>query len=366
MVIQESSINRIMNFINAFDIACITAFRGKFQYATKHTFDDRPKELQDEDESNGITEPIDKTPYQYTMQEKKKRNSRLKATLLKMGYGVTSIKGNYIENYHTEDEFETGEDSFFVVNLNNDANFYQNIFELSEYYNQDCFLYKPKNDENAYNIGTNMSEYPGYNQKDNVGKFHINIDNEFLSRIGNKSFAFTNNEYPTQDKRNYNFQTRKQQRMRKENRDAYPLNLTLYEDYERGGRMTINSIYENYIKNLNNMANTDSKFTISEGRMRQITSAAIREALEDYAEGANQDILQMVHSMRSNILDLSEDGYGVLYVDYDPRTNELFAGYASNAGISKNFTIQYDGDYTLDQNLEALVDEIYNTPASER
>lgn len=113
------------------------------------------------------------------------------------------------------------------------------------------------------------------------------------------------------------------------------------------------------------MANTNSKFTISEGRMRQITSAAIREAIEDYAESANQDILKMVRSMRSNVLDLSEDGYGVLYVDYDPRTNELFAGYASNAGISKNFTIQYNSDCTLDQNLEALVDEIYNTPASE-
>lgn len=113
------------------------------------------------------------------------------------------------------------------------------------------------------------------------------------------------------------------------------------------------------------MANTNSKFTISEERMRQITSAAIREAIEDYAEGTNQDILKMVHSMRSNILDLSEDGYGILYIDYDPRTNELFAGYASNAGISKNFVIQYDSDYTLDQNLEALVDEIYNTPATE-
>ena len=108
------------------------------------------------------------------------------------------------------------------------------------------------------------------------------------------------------------------------------------------------------------MANTNSKFTISEERMRQITSVAIKEALEDYAEGTNQDILKMVHSMRSNILDFSEDGYGILYVDYDPRTNELFAGHASNAGIKKNFTIQYDSEYTLDQNLEALVDEIYN------
>ena len=109
----------------------------------------------------------------------------------------------------------------------------------------------------------------------------------------------------------------------------------------------------------------NSKFIISEERMRQIIRTAIKETLEDYTEGANQDILKMVHSMRSNIIDLSEDGYGVLYVDYDPQTNELFAGSASNAGISKNFIIQYDRDYTLDQNLEALVDEIYNAPVTE-
>ena len=113
------------------------------------------------------------------------------------------------------------------------------------------------------------------------------------------------------------------------------------------------------------MVNKDSKFTISEERMRQITRAAIREALEDYSEDINQDILKMVHSMRSNVLDLSEDGYGILNIDYDPRTNELFAGYASNAGISKNFAIQYDIEHTLDQNLEALVDKIYNTPVTE-
>lgn len=40
--------------------------------------------------------------------------------------------------------------------------------------------------------------------------------------------------------------------------------------------------------------------------------------------GDNEDILNLVRSMRSNVIDLSEDGYGVLYVDYYPETNELF------------------------------------------
>ena len=78
---------------------------------------------------------------------------------------------------------------------------------------------------------------------------------------------------------------------------------------------------------------------------------------------SKNDILKMVRSMRSNILDLTEDGYGILYVDYDPQTNELFAGYATNIGIPKNYSIQYDEDFSLDQNLEALVEEIYSHPA---
>ena len=102
-----------------------------------------------------------------------------------------------------------------------------------------------------------------------------------------------------------------------------------------------------------------SNFKLSENRMRQVTKRAITEAFTEY--GGRDNILKQVRSMRSNILDLSEDGYGILYVDYDPKSNELYAGYATNAGIPKDFTIQYDENFSLDENLEALVEEIYST-----
>ena len=232
-VVNESSLNRVLAWMKKYDIACITAYRDVYANATSKTLDDRPQNLQGTN-----------TPYKYTRKEKEGRNRQLKASLLSLGYGVTNIRGNYIEGFGTVNAKELGENSFFVVNLKNDNNFKRNIFTLSEYYNQDCFLYKPKGSDVAYNIGTNNGEYPGYGNEDNVGQLHINADNEFLSRIGNASFAFTSQDNPKQDNRQYNFQTRKRDRMRES------LNLTVYEDYSRGSRMSIKAIFESTKKNI--------------------------------------------------------------------------------------------------------------------
>ena len=44
-------------------------------------------------------------------------------------------------------------------------------------------------------------------------------------------------------------------------------------------------------------------------------------------------IKELVSEMRSNILDMTEYDKGILYVDYDEKTNELFAGNATNCGV---------------------------------
>ena len=69
-------------------------------------------------------------------------------------------------------------------------------------------------------------------------------------------------------------------------------------------------------------------------------------------------VKELVSEMRSNILDMTEYDKGILYVDYDEKTNELFAGYATNCGVSKNYSIEYDKDRSLDFNLEGLFDKI--------
>ena len=67
----------------------------------------------------------------------------------------------------------------------------------------------------------------------------------------------------------------------------------------------------------------------------------------------NQEIYEMVTNMRSNMLVFNENVY---YVSYDMDTNELYAGSATNAGIAKEYAVQYDSDMNLDYNLEGLVD----------
>lgn len=249
-VLNESSLNMVLLWMKGHDIACVTAFRKEFKNSTKNTLDDRPQEIKDKDKEMGITKPEDKTIYKYTSAEKRDINKKLKAYLLSLGYGVTNIHGNYIENYGTINGIELGESSFFVVNLNNSSDFKERIFEISEYYNQDCFLYKPKGSEEAYNIGTNNAEYPGYGKEDNLGKLHIDIDNEFLSRVGNTSFSFSKDENPKHDFRDNDFYTRKKNRILKE-----ALELDTYNQYSRGSRMSIKSIYWDINNNITKMKN---------------------------------------------------------------------------------------------------------------
>ena len=67
----------------------------------------------------------------------------------------------------------------------------------------------------------------------------------------------------------------------------------------------------------------------------------------------NQEIYKMVTNMRSNILVFNDIVY---YVSYDIDTNELFAGSATNTGISKEYAVQYDTDMSLDYNLDGLIE----------
>ena len=47
-----------------------------------------------------------------------------------------------------------------------------------------------------------------------------------------------------------------------------------------------------------------------------------------------------------------------LCIFYDQSTNELCAGGCFNAGISKDYAIDYDHDFSIDENLQALYDYI--------
>lgn len=101
------------------------------------------------------------------------------------------------------------------------------------------------------------------------------------------------------------------------------------------------------------------KFNIEESKARQIVESVVRQVVTEAWHGQQQTpetILQQVHSMRSNMLEMPNGD--ALYVDYNPDTNELYAGYGTNAGVAPRYTIEYDVDFDLDQNLQALYDKI--------
>ena len=92
----------------------------------------------------------------FTHEENLQKNKLMVAELLLSGYGVVKIKGDCPEGVTDE----TSEDSYLVVNRNNDENFLTNLSRISEYYNQDLVYYKEKDKTKGDLIGTNNCGWP--------------------------------------------------------------------------------------------------------------------------------------------------------------------------------------------------------------
>lgn len=195
--LNESTMNRVADYIKNYECATITAWRNTLQDTTDSTF--KPNHISHNKEKiNGkvvgrgikiIGEPMQQGE-DFSTEEKKYYNRELKAALLSLGYGVTQIRGSYKECGQTESQ----EESLLVVNLKDDPKFKEKIFKLSEYYNQDSFMYSPKGSDEGILIGTNNAPFPGYKNEIPNGKFKRDVQSMFMSRIGNKGFSFTNGE----------------------------------------------------------------------------------------------------------------------------------------------------------------------------
>lgn len=149
-IINESSVSRFYEHVLEHDSAIITSFRAE----------------------------------EKTRQQNLSTNKDLKAYLLNKRYGVTPVKGSYIEGYNTELAREVLEDSYFVVNLRDAPNFVSDIIKLGKDYNQDSVIIINKGGQNAYLYGTNKTGFPGYNQIDLQGRFRPKREDEFMSRVG--------------------------------------------------------------------------------------------------------------------------------------------------------------------------------------
>ena len=230
-VICESSINRVTHWIENHEIALITAFHGK------------KENVEDE---NAVKDDGKSVEYRYTHKENHERNRELGAALLGLGYGITKVGGVDIENFGMDNSSLSNEESILVVNKDDKDGFFDNIFKLSELYNQDCFCYKAKGDDTGYNIGTNASAYPGYGNRVRNDKFTVGVKNMFMTRLGNKGFAFTDAENP--DRFSTTHKTKIAEHIAKRTENAIDEMFDCFSNYGVGGKQSIWNIADPIMK----------------------------------------------------------------------------------------------------------------------
>lgn len=164
----ESGLSRIHKAIKKHDYGIITAYR----YAPEC----------------GTGEP-------YTYDQNQKRNSHLLAKLRARGYGVTAIKGSYIENYGSTNAREVGENSFFVVDIQDSGSLRDDLLKLGEEFEQDSIIFGSAGETGSL-IGTNNcpTGYPGYHNEVPQGGAVFGKTGEFMSRVKGRPFVFSESQ----------------------------------------------------------------------------------------------------------------------------------------------------------------------------
>lgn len=150
------------------------------------------------------------------------RSRRLKALMLSLGFGVTKVRGSYIEDFETPQAVEVSELSLFCVNIKDDPSFVLKMEELGKLFCQDSILIIPKGAKGAYLLGTNNSDFPGLDKTIEVGDFKPAKESEFMTRVKNRPFTFDD-----------------------ENSDLNESKLETYKDLSRMERMAVKALTKN-------------------------------------------------------------------------------------------------------------------------
>jgi len=131
----------------------------------------------------------DGTPY--TMAENLQRNSSLLSKLRASRFGVTSIKGIFIENYGAANAREVAENSFFVVDLQDRGDMLSILRNFAEEFEQDSIIFGEAG-KNSRVIGTNQcpNGYPGYGKEIVHAGAIFGETGKFMSRVHGRPFIF--------------------------------------------------------------------------------------------------------------------------------------------------------------------------------
>lgn len=127
----------------------------------------------------------------YTKKDKEKRSVILKSKLIKLGYGITTVKGTYIENFKTKNAIKVKEKAFLVIDIKGSGNLWRDLTKLGLEFEQDSVTYSKPSGEYVI-IGTNKCPkgYPGFKKVIKLGKSMFGKKGEFYSKVNGRPFVF--------------------------------------------------------------------------------------------------------------------------------------------------------------------------------
>lgn len=159
IIVSESSLSRVTGKMGNHAIGMITAFRGE-----------------------------------YTRRENMQRNVSLRSKLLNAGMQVTPVKGEFIENFGTDNAKPVRENTLFVVNPKegDDNGALETLLRsLGEEFEQDSIFTKPFGQSGRV-VGTTKRAgvEPAHGDGFDLPDYHPGKTAEFMTRVRNRPFTF--------------------------------------------------------------------------------------------------------------------------------------------------------------------------------
>ena len=133
---------------------------------------------------------------EYSKAENQQRNKSLLAKLQAKRYGITSVKGYYVEDFGTDHAHPVGEHIFFVEDRNNTGNLKEDLKKLGLEFDQDSILFFPLGGKNAELIGTSKREdlTLKFNEIMYYNRATFGKEGQFMTKVQNRPFVFASIE----------------------------------------------------------------------------------------------------------------------------------------------------------------------------
>ncbi|TPI65539.1 hypothetical protein FJ420_11720 [Mesorhizobium sp. B3-1-3] len=107
-------------------------------------------------------------------QENPERNSEL-AAAIRGRFGYIKVRGRLVAENGVDTGKSIDDESFLLVGNSDDSgNMLGFLRQQGQRFEQNCVLYKPHNNENAYILGTREGGFPRLRQKHKAGLWHPN------------------------------------------------------------------------------------------------------------------------------------------------------------------------------------------------